>query len=514
MSRRNTLILTGIVTLGAFFLLYRLGDLSLSVDEFVNVQIERGTWPEILADLRRGEDLHPPLSHAVMSAWFRLVGESEWSARLPWSLVSILSIVLVYRLGATLLDERAGLVAAALTATAPTFVLYSRFDKYYALTMALFLAAALAGTRLWRRPAFGPGAWYAAALAALLYTDYLAPASLVLGQGLLLVFLSRDRRRQWRRILAFLAAWGIAGLLYVPWIGMLASQARTLGGLREADLSAGLVGIALKVGYLGYSLLLGETLFPWRIPAIVGIIGGLAAGGLGIHALRRRASEIGGTGLGILMALLVPGVVASALLTTWVFSSVPFIAFANHVLFALPVTAIILAAGPTGGSYRAWSWAAIGLLLVGRSAALGNYFGGVEFHNPIYAVPMREIVTEVSAHLQPGDVIMADPDTGFAYYCASGRRPAPIFSTTAPEPALIYLETASPARAWLVSFGRDRTRDAVPPDVQRWLDQHYRVGEVRGYVEQDATYSALKERLFDRPNYRYKLLVVRYDRPT
>jgi len=209
MSRRTALALAAILALGALLLLYRLGGLSLSVDEFVNVEIERGTWGQIMSDLRRGQDLHPPLSHLIMSVWFRLVGESDWSARLPWALVSIVSLWLVFCLGRTLTDTRVGLAAAALMATAPTFLLYSRFDKYYALTVMLFLATSLAGIDLWRQATARSGARYVLLLSALLYTDYLAPLALLLGQGTLLVV----GHRQSQRTRAFLCAWAVALVL-------------------------------------------------------------------------------------------------------------------------------------------------------------------------------------------------------------------------------------------------------------------------------------------------------------
>jgi hypothetical protein len=502
--------LVAIIALGAFLLLYRLGGHSLSVDEYVNVQIERGTWPQMLSDLRRGEDLHPPLSHLVMNAWFRRVGESDGSARLPWSLVSVLSIYLVFRVGREALGVRAGLVAALLLATAPTFVLYSRFDKYYALTVMLHLLATLAALWLWRRPALVSAALYAVSLAALLYTDYLAPLSLMLGQALLLLVHRGDRRRnRWT-----IAAWSTAGLLYSPWIGMLLAQARVLEGMGDADLASGLLGLGLKLGHLSYSFLLGETIFPWRAPAIWGALGGAAMAAGGVRVLVRPQTLDPEPGVaGAVLAMALPGVLLSAALTTWLFRSVPFVAFANHVLFALPAVCLVLAAPFASRPLRWRPVAALLLLLMARGVAIGNYYAGRDFHNPIYAVPTREIVLDLVAQVRGDDIILTDPDTGVGYYYARGHQPAPLMSTTEPEAALAYLQQARPARAWLLTFGRDRTRDAVPPDVQRWLDANYHVGHVVGYAEQDALYSALKERLFGRPNYRHKLLVTRYDRP-
>lgn len=70
---------------------------------------------------------------------------SVWVVRLPMLLVGCLNVWLIYRLGRRLWSPRAGLVAAALAATDPTFLLTHVFDwGPVALQVLLTLCAALA----------------------------------------------------------------------------------------------------------------------------------------------------------------------------------------------------------------------------------------------------------------------------------------------------------------------------------------------------------------------------------
>ncbi len=69
--------LLAVMLLGAILLLYDLGGLSLSIDEYINVEIDRGSWSEVLDAPRRGSDRHPPLTHFAMSLWLGPVAEND-----------------------------------------------------------------------------------------------------------------------------------------------------------------------------------------------------------------------------------------------------------------------------------------------------------------------------------------------------------------------------------------------------------------------------------------------------
>ncbi len=79
--------------------------------------------------------------------------------------------------------------------------------------------------------------------------------------------------------------------------------------------------------------------------------------------------------------------------------------------------------------------------------------------------------------------------------------------------AIALVQEHRPTRVWLLTFGRDRTRDVVPQELINWLQQNYRLTLEQGYVKQDPVYRQVKEHLLHRPAYEYKLTVQMYMRP-
>ncbi len=506
--RPGSIGLIVVLLIGILLLFYNLGGLSLSADEFFNVAIERGSLGHVLHSLQSGHDLHPPLTHLIMNLWLRFVGENEWTVRLPWSVVGLLNLWLVYRLGVALSGDHLGIVAAFLTITAPTFVLYTRFEKYYSLTIALSLALTLAGLNLWRHPGRRTALLYGCLLALLLYTDYLAPFFLVLAWDLLLMLFGKD----WKRLRLFLVAQTVAGIAFLPWLSVLLVQAQSLLGAGEADLASTWIGVTIKLAYLFLSFSVGETLFPWRPVAVMGLIAALMMLS-SLLALRHR--KIIGTGVPLLAFLAIHvclSAVGSAILTSYLFPSVPFIAFANHILFILPFFSLLLGSAILAVPHRTWVIVLMGVFVLARTISLHNYFTAQEYHNPIYAVPTRQVVSQIIAECRPGDVIFSAPDIAFQYYYDRGPKPVPSLPSTEVDPALTYLREERPSRVWLLTFGRDRTHASTPSELISWLEENYSLTLEQGYVEQDPVYRQVKERLLHRPAYRYKLLVRRYEK--
>ncbi len=113
---------------------------------------------------------------------------------------------------------------------------------------------------------------------------------------------------------------------------------------------------------------------------------------------------------------------------------------------------------------------------------------------------------------QAGDVVLSDSDTGFAFYYRRGSQPLPYQSDTGFEAARTFLEQHQPQRVWLLTFGRDRSRDQAPNELMGWLQQRYTLVREQGYAEQDPSYQHIKATLLNRQVYRYKLLVQLYRR--
>ena len=102
----------------------------------------------------------PPLSYVYEWLWTKAIGTSELALRLPFALIGIALVPLVYAAARALAGHRAGLIAAALAACNPMLIWHAQDARSYTL-LALFLAGtvwALATGRLWWWAALAVGA--------------------------------------------------------------------------------------------------------------------------------------------------------------------------------------------------------------------------------------------------------------------------------------------------------------------------------------------------------------------
>jgi hypothetical protein len=199
-------------------------------------------------------------------------------------------------------------------------------------------------------------------------------------------------------------------------------------------------------------------------------------------------------------------------------TDITFLNVASRTALAAPYFYIFLAGGLArpDRSWKTCQVLAVALLAVAWTMGLANLYTGRQYHNPIYAVPMRQIVQQVVADSRPGDVVVADPDSIFDHYLArtgGGTTESALTLLSSVEAdTLPGLQAAPPPRLWLVTLGRDRTRAMEPTDLLSWLAGNYRLAESRGYVPQDPLYQRFKQLLLHRPDYDYKALVRLYVR--
>jgi len=80
--------------------------------------------------------LSRPLFYTILRFWIKIFGLSEFSARFPALIFSVLSIPAVYILGKKLFDSRVGIISAALIALSPFQIWYAQEARVY--SMAVF----------------------------------------------------------------------------------------------------------------------------------------------------------------------------------------------------------------------------------------------------------------------------------------------------------------------------------------------------------------------------------------
>jgi len=142
----SLLILAGILTLGFALMAYRIGDPFDGFHGFNEAfytllskkYMEMPFYQILISPL---DFNNPPLFPALLALFFKLFGVSEAVARSVPVLFSLLSILFVYRIGKLVYNERVGLVAAALLAVSPGFVLVGRNVQTDAIFVFFMLAS-------------------------------------------------------------------------------------------------------------------------------------------------------------------------------------------------------------------------------------------------------------------------------------------------------------------------------------------------------------------------------------
>jgi mannosyltransferase len=196
------------------------------IDEGLSVGISSHPLFDIPGVLR--QDGSPPLYYLLLKLWMSVFGSGEGDTH-ALSVAFALLIVPVAWLGArALFGDRAAWIAAGLAAINPFLTYYAEETRMYTLVALLstvvtatFVVTFVQGRRRWL-PAFS------VALALLAYAHNWG---LFLGLGTLAALVpvwqaSADRRALLRDAAL---AYGLTGLLYLPWIPILLSQAAHTG---------------------------------------------------------------------------------------------------------------------------------------------------------------------------------------------------------------------------------------------------------------------------------------------
>jgi len=161
-----------------------------------------------------------PMYHLLLGGWGSLVGWSAFAIRYSSLLYGLLAVAFTYRLTRDMASPLAGLGAAVVLGTSALFIYFTHELRTYMLATLMTPIAVWCYWRLIhaRRPSIILQIGFVISLLSLLYTHYLAAVALV-GIGLYhLLFLPKDRR--WLRPAMLM---GIAGLLFLPWIGVIVS---------------------------------------------------------------------------------------------------------------------------------------------------------------------------------------------------------------------------------------------------------------------------------------------------
>jgi uncharacterized membrane protein len=206
-----------------------------------------------LTALAAEDPQHTPAYYLAGHLWAEAFGSSLAALRSLPALFGILVIPCVFWLGLELFDSRpAALVATALVAVSPVFVLYAQEVREYSLWMMAIALLSVTFLRALRTGTVVSWCIYCASVAAGLYI-YPLTILVALGQGAYV--LVRDRFRPTRDTARYAAALFVAGAAFLPWIvEMLRDRGLTRGARGLSGIAAAQLGLASRLSAAAHDI--------------------------------------------------------------------------------------------------------------------------------------------------------------------------------------------------------------------------------------------------------------------
>jgi hypothetical protein len=196
-----------LVALAAALRFYGIGHQGFWFDEANTAQLVRFSPGKMLGLIPESEST-PPLYYCVAWVWARVFGHGQVGLRSLSALCGVLAVPVAYLVATRLLDRRAGLIAAALTACNPLLIWYSQEARSYSMLVLGTGLALLAFVVVREAPAPRALGLWVLSCALALATHYFAAVAVVPQAVWLLV--EHRRRRAVRAAVAVIALCGLA----------------------------------------------------------------------------------------------------------------------------------------------------------------------------------------------------------------------------------------------------------------------------------------------------------------
>lgn len=163
---------------------------------------------------------HPWLPFYVLAGFFAVLGKSTLTARLPFALFGIATVLMVYLLGKSLWESRRAAMLSALfmLASVPMLLLF-RQCRYYSMVTFFSMAGLYAYMQMVRDREYS-GAFFIASAFLLFHSLYVYSAALM---ATVLIHSAIYHRRHFRRLLLMS---GIVVAVNIPWIIFFSSVAK------------------------------------------------------------------------------------------------------------------------------------------------------------------------------------------------------------------------------------------------------------------------------------------------
>jgi 4-amino-4-deoxy-L-arabinose transferase-like glycosyltransferase len=218
MNKRNTLVLAILIFTGLILRIYHINFKSFSIDETIgSFYAAESLFRVVIMTIN---DVHPPLFYVLHHFWITWFGMSEPALRSISVFFAVLSIPLIWLLGARLRNHRVGLIAALLLVLSPWHVWLSQNARSNVFVMFLVILSCFF---LWQRFSTGKKGYslaYAIVTLFAIYTHYFAFVIWI--AQVLWVLMRPSVHKSWFKEW-WLVQLGIA-VAYLPWIPFMTSQ--------------------------------------------------------------------------------------------------------------------------------------------------------------------------------------------------------------------------------------------------------------------------------------------------
>jgi mannosyltransferase len=366
-------LIVGLLTLLSLYLRTRSLGASLWMDEGLSIGIAGQPLFDIPGVLR--QDGSPPLYYLMLHVWMELVGNSPADTQGLSVAIALLGVPGGLWAGWSLFGRRAGLMCAALAAVNPFLTAYAQETRMYSLMVVLSLLATAAFLHVfvYRNRRYLP--LFAALMAAMLYTHswgIFATAGAVLTFAA--IWIRSDERGPLLKDAAI--GFGIAFLLYLPWIPTLLYQAAHTGA---PWLNPPRFGVAIQVSK---SLLGGGTV---TVALVLAAGSGIAAIVMGKTGERERRAIYAAAAIGVF-----------TLAVAWLFSQISPAWTTRYLGVALGPLLIIAAVGlARAGTLGLVAFVIVfGVWGITKSGGLDNKSNAAE------------LAAAVQGTLKPGDLVV------------------------------------------------------------------------------------------------------------
>lgn len=224
-SRQPLWLIGGAGTVIAAGLFLRFFTVShLWLDEAQSVNIARVPLSQLAGALRH--DGAPPLYYAILHVWMRVLGSGDVSVRTLSGVFAVMALPAMWFAGRRLGGTRSAWVAVVLLAASPFATHYATETRMYALVTLISVLGLLAALRALERPSVSRLALVSLDAALLLYSHYWSLYVVAAGFAVLVWRGWRKGDAAAKRVAGALVVGGVA---FIPWLPVLAYQARHTG---------------------------------------------------------------------------------------------------------------------------------------------------------------------------------------------------------------------------------------------------------------------------------------------